>query len=80
MASVFELLKKIGMSESANPSEPPEFIIVGLGNPGDKYTNTRHNAGFMFLDWMANKCGFSINRSSGYSRRVVMLCECGQIL
>ena len=63
MASVFELLKKIGMSESANPSEPPEFIIVGLGNPGDKYTNTRHNAGFMFLDWMANKCGFSINRS-----------------
>ena len=63
MASVFELLKKIGMSESASPSEPPEFIIVGLGNPGDKYTNTRHNAGFMFLDWMANKCGFSINRS-----------------
>lgn len=63
MASVFELLKKIGMSESASPSEPPEYIIVGLGNPGDKYANTRHNAGFMFLDWMGNKCGFSINRS-----------------
>ena len=63
MASVFELLKKIGMSESASPSEPPEYIIVGLGNPGDKYEKTRHNAGFMFLDWMGSKCGFSINRS-----------------
>ena len=63
MASVFELLKKIGMSESTIPSEPPEYIIVGLGNPGDKYEKTRHNAGFMFLDWMANKCGFYINRS-----------------
>ena len=63
MASVFELLKKIGMSESASSSEPPEYIIVGLGNPGDKYEKTRHNAGFMFLDWMGNKCGFSINRS-----------------
>lgn len=26
------------------------FIIVGLGNPGDEYTNTRHNTGRMILD------------------------------
>jgi PTH1 family peptidyl-tRNA hydrolase len=30
-------------------------IIVGLGNPGEKYTNTRHNAGFMAVDMLARQ-------------------------
>ncbi|MCK4539705.1 aminoacyl-tRNA hydrolase, partial [Candidatus Parcubacteria bacterium] len=30
-------------------------IIVGLGNPGEKYNNTRHNAGFIALDFLAKK-------------------------
>lgn len=32
-------------------------LIVGLGNPGKKYEKTRHNAGFMALDFLAKKIG-----------------------
>lgn len=30
-------------------------LIVGLGNPGEKYENNRHNVGFMFVDYLVNK-------------------------
>lgn len=32
-------------------------LIVGLGNPGTEYQDTRHNAGFWFLDTLARQCG-----------------------
>jgi PTH1 family peptidyl-tRNA hydrolase len=32
-------------------------LIAGLGNPGAKYTETRHNAGFWFVDALAQQCG-----------------------
>ena len=37
------------------------FVIVGLGNPGKKYENTRHNAGFIPIDALADKYGISIS-------------------
>lgn len=36
------------------------YIIAGLGNPGKQYENTRHNAGFMALDALADQLGTSI--------------------
>lgn len=39
-----------------------EILIVFLGNPGDKYEFTRHNAGFLCGDYVADKLGFSFNK------------------
>jgi len=43
---------------------PPKkiLLIVGLGNPGDTYVKTRHNAGFMVLDEVAESFSISIEK------------------
>ena len=38
------------------------FLIVGLGNPGKEYENTRHNIGFEVIDYIANKYNIELNR------------------
>ena len=63
MANIFDLFKQISTADSAKSSQPISFIVVGLGNPGDKYTTTRHNAGFMAMDAVAQKYGARIDRA-----------------
>ena len=39
-----------------------EYIVVGLGNPGKQYEGTRHNAGFISLDYIADELGVKVNK------------------
>ncbi len=39
-----------------------EYLIVGLGNPGREYENTRHNCGFIALDYLSQKLNCKINK------------------
>ena len=42
---------------------PIDFLVVGLGNPGIQYENTRHNAGFIMLDALADDLGIKVDRA-----------------
>lgn len=46
-------------------------IIVGLGNPGKEYENTRHNAGFTFIDSLAKKLSLNLNFDKKFNAEYV---------
>ena len=63
MANIFDIFKKIEQESAQKAQSPITHLVVGLGNPGDKYFYTRHNAGFLAMDYISQKCGAAVNRS-----------------
>ena len=59
MSNIFDLFKKI---EKKTDTTPVSVIIAGLGNPGAQYEKTRHNVGFVAIDYIAEKYGAKIDR------------------
>ena len=49
------------LQKSSN-SSAIEYLVVGLGNPGREYENTRHNCGFIALDYLSDKLDCKINK------------------
>ena len=61
-----------GKTKKERVGGPVEWLIVGLGNPGPKYVETRHNAGWHLLDMIVRDYGnfrFNEKRSKGIIAR-----------
>lgn len=56
--SIWDVFNKL--SAEKQQTGKIENIIVGLGNPGIQYENSRHNAGFMAISALENKYNFSV--------------------
>ena len=60
--SIFDIFKQLE-NEKTTAKGAVTYLVVGLGNPGDKYYNTRHNAGFLTMDYISQKLGVRVDRA-----------------
>ena len=62
MEQVFSLLCVMGLKETTAMPSRRLSLVVGLGNPGADYAQTRHNAGFMVANELAEKFGLGFDK------------------
>ena len=58
----------------------PIKLIVGLGNPGEKYNETRHNAGFLFLDELCRAYNIELQVNKNCFGRLAQFSENGETI
>ena len=59
---IMDLFRQIESGNDGRLKGKLQWIIAGLGNPGLEYADTRHNAGFLTMDVLAEQCDVKLDR------------------